>query len=34
MMRYTILEYIAAAGLIGAVLVKLAPSGRSHPFRW
>lgn len=29
-----VLEFIGAAGLVGFILVKLAPSGRSHPFRW
>lgn len=29
-----ILELIAAAGLVGFILVKLAPSERKHPFHW
>lgn len=30
----TFLEIVGGLGLIGFILIKLAPSGRSHPFRW
>lgn len=29
-----ILEFIGACGLVGFILVKLAPSERKHPFHW
>jgi hypothetical protein len=29
-----VLEFIGAAGLVGFILIKLAPSRRAHPFRW
>lgn len=29
-----ILEFIGAAGLVGFILIKLAPSSRKQPFHW
>lgn len=29
-----VFEFVGAAGLVGFLLVKLAPSGRKHPFHW
>lgn len=29
-----VLEFIGALGLVGFILVKLAPSERKHPFHW
>lgn len=33
-MMKTIFEYVGGAGILGFLLVKLAPSGNGHPFRW
>lgn len=31
---HTTFEIVGGLGLLGFIVVKLAPSGRSQPFRW